>query len=285
MKENEIVPKKRWKKILLFLILSILFFYVYIRYLEPNWIKIHEQAIYDENLPFSYDGLKITHFSDLLYGETINKSTIPKVVTKINELNSDIVIFTGDLLNDTYELKEQDIEALKENLKNIHANIKKYAVIGDNDAINKTLYLEILESSNFLVLDNQNDLLYYEGNDPILFVGTASIKEHLIDIEKAKYREKDATTPYYTIWLSHEPTIINEDIFPNLIFAGHTLKGLTSLPFKGFLLNQEEINEFTGSQYQKQMTRMYISNGLGTYKIPIRFLNRPSINFYRLYKN
>ncbi len=285
MKENEIVPKKRWKKILLFLILFILGFYLYIRYVEPNWITVQEQAIYDENLPSSFDGLKITHFSDILYGETIDAQNIAKIVAKINELNSDIVLFSGDLFNDTYQLNNQDIEHLKENFKNIHANIKKYAVIGDNDVINKDLYLEILEFSNFVVLDNQNDLLYYDGNDPILFVGTSSIKENLLDIEKASARENEPSNQYFTIWLSHEPTILNQNITPNIIFAGHTLKGLTTLPFKGFLLNQEEINEFTKNQYKKNNTKMYITSGLGTYKIPIRFLNRPTINFYRLYKH
>ncbi len=285
MKENEIVPKKRWKKILLFLILFILGFYLYIRYVEPNWITVQEQAIYDENLPSSFDGLKITHFSDILYGETIDAQNIAKIVAKINELNSDIVLFSGDLFNDTYQLNDQDIEQLKENFKNIHANIKKYAVIGDNDVINKDLYLEILEFSNFVVLDNQNDLLYYDGNDPILFVGTSSIKENLLDIEKASVRENEPSNQYFTIWLSHEPTILNQNITPNIIFAGHTLKGLTTLPFKGFLLNQEEINEFTKNQYKKNNTKMYITSGLGTYKIPIRFLNRPTINFYRLYKH
>ncbi len=285
MKENEIVPKKRWKKILLFLILFILGFYLYIRYVEPNWITVQEQAIYDENLPSSFDGLKITHFSDILYGETIDAQNIAKIVAKINELNSDIVLFSGDLFNDTYQLNNQDIEQLKENFKNIHANIKKYAVIGDNDVINKELYLEILEFSNFVVLDNQNDLLYYDGNDPILFVGTSSIKENLLDIEKASARENEPSNQYFTIWLSHEPTILNQNITPNIIFAGHTLKGLTTLPFKGFLLNQEEINEFTKNQYKKNNTKMYITSGLGTYKIPIRFLNRPTINFYRLYKH
>ena len=285
MKENEIVPKKRWKKILLFLILFILGFYLYIRYVEPNWITVQEQAIYDENLPSSFDGLKITHLSDILYGETIDAQNIAKIVAKINELNSDIVLFSGDLFNDTYQLNDQDIEQLKENFKNIHANIKKYAVIGDNDVINKDLYLEILEFSNFVVLDNQNDLLYYDGNDPILFVGTSSIKENLLDIEKASVRENEPSNQYFTIWLSHEPTILNQNITPNIIFAGHTLKGLTTLPFKGFLLNQEEINEFTKNQYKKNNTKMYITSGLGTYKIPIRFLNRPTINFYRLYKH
>ena len=285
MKENEIVPKKRWKKILLFLILFILGFYLYIRYVEPNWITVQEQAIYDENLPSSFDGLKITHFSDILYGETIDAQNIAKIVAKINELNSDIVLFSGDLFNDTYQLNNQDIEQLKENFKNIHANIKKYAVIGDNDVINKELYLEILEFSNFVVLDNQNDLLYYDGNDPILFVGTSSIKENLLDIEKASARENEPSNQYFTIWLSHEPTILNQNITPNIIFAGHTLKGLTTLPFKGFLLNQVEINEFTKNQYKKNNTKMYITSGLGTYKIPIRFLNRPTINFYRLYKH
>lgn len=266
------------RNILITIILIFVLFFIYIRYIEPKIIIVKEQAIYDANLPDSFDGLKIVHFSDILYGSSINEKNLPNIINKINNLNPDIVLFTGDLFNDTISLKEQDLKILEDNLKNIKVKIKKYAVIGDNDVINVNSYLNTLTNAGFLVLDNNTDLLYYEGNEPILIVGTSSIKEKLIDLGKLNIED------YYTIWLNHEPTIFNEPVTPNLIFASHTLKGLIKLP-NDYLLKQEEVNNFYELNYETETTKMYISSGLGTYKYNVRFLNNPCIYFYRIYKS
>lgn len=290
MKEENInLPKKKHyflKIFFIIILLIIIFLYIYVKKIEPNIITIKEYAIVDNNLPYSFHGMKIVHFSDILYGTTINKNNMSKIIDKINELKPDIVIYTGDLFNSNININESDKILLKENMTKILATYKKYAVIGDNDYINKNDYIDIMKSSGFIVLDNKNDLFYYGGNDPLMFIGTTSVLEKEIDIETADSSIENNT--YYKIWLNHEPIIVDElkkhNINPNLIFAGHTLNGLIKLPFNSFLLTQDGINNYTNNYYNLDETKMYISNGLGTYKFNVRFNNLPSINLYRLYQ-
>lgn len=291
VKETEEQEKKGKKHIFRNTILIIFFlcllFYLYIHFVEPNMLIVKEQAIVDNNLPYSFHGTKIIQFSDILYGTNIEKKNLKKVVEKINHLKPDIVIFTGDLLNSTIKLNEKNKNDLKEILGSIHATFKKYAVMGDNDFSDSNTYFEIMESAEFMILNNKNDFLYYKGNDPIMFIGTSSLLEKEQNIELAMTTTED-TNSIYKIWIHHEPTILAEftkkDIYPNLIFTGHTLNGLVTLPLYGSILKQEGVKEYTKNYYQIEDSQMYISGGLGTYKVQARFLNFPSINLYRLYQ-
>lgn len=276
-----------FKKILIIILLLIVLFYLYIRFGEPNRLIVKEYAIVDNNLPYSFHGMKIVHFSDILYGTTMNEKNLEKVVEQINTLKPDVVLFTGDLFNSSIKLNEESKNRLKEILKNIEATYKKYAVVGDNDYIDKNSFNDIMESAGFFILNNKNDFLYYGGNDPLLFIGTNSLLEKEYDLKTA-YTSTEDITSVYKIWLSHEPIILDElekeDITPNLIFTGHTLNGLIKTPFGGTLLKQQGVNHYLDNIYKEENTNMYISSGLGTYKYNVRFLNPPSINLYRLYQ-
>ncbi len=292
---NEIVETKNesktkgniFKKIGIVLLLVLVLFYLYIRFGEPNQLEVKEYAIVDNHLPYSFHGMKIVHFSDILYGTSMNEKNMEKVVEQINKLKPDVVLFTGDLLNSNIKLNEEAKNRLKEILSKIEATYKKYAVVGDSDYADKNSFNDIMESAGFLILNNKSDYLYYGGNDPILFIGTNSLLEKEYNIEVANQRTED-TTSIYKIWLNHEPIILDalndKGINPNLIFVGHTLKGLITFPFGGVLLKQEGIQDYYGSYYENENSKMYITSGLGTYKYNVRFLNPPSINLYRLYQ-
>ena len=293
MEEQETIikePQKRkpLKKVLFLFLALIILFYIYIRFIEPEFLVVHEYPVIDNNLPASFDGTKIVHFSDILYGTTIQEKNIDKLVTKINELKPDIVVFTGDLFNSTIHLEEKNYNILKEKLKKIEAKYRKYAIIGDNDYQNIEAYKDIIESAGFILLENKNDLLYFGGNDPLLFIGTPSSLKSNVDFTSATLSEENIEK-YYKIWLSHEPTLIDtlyeNNIKPNLILSGHTLHGLVPLPFDGYLLHQEGTNNYLKDYYEKDSTKMYISNGIGTFKYSVRFQNIPSINLYRLYSH
>lgn len=290
--ENQPVKEKEKKRnpfklFGIILILLGILFYLYIHFIEPNMLVTHEYAIIDNNLPYSFHGIKIVHFSDILYGSTMNEKKLEKMVTKINQLKPDILVFTGDLFNSTIQLNDDAKNKLKEVLSKLTATYKKYAVIGDNDYIDKNSYMEIMESANFMILNNKSDLFYYGGNDPLLFLGTNSLLEKENDIEMANTNYEDISSAY-KIWLNHEPIILDEllnrFVKPNLILTGHTLKGLMPLPFGGTLLKQNGVENYESVYYNKQDVKMYISSGLGTYKYNARFLNPPSINLYRLYQ-
>ncbi len=288
MNENiEINPFKRKFFFKIFLFILVFFsisFYLYISYIEPKLLLVNEKAVVIDSLPEEFNGFKIVHFSDIYYGSSINDVELKSIVKKINELKPDVIVFTGDLFNSSINLKEDSFENIKNILQELSATFNKYAVVGNSDYTNKEKYLEIMNNVGFKILDNENDLLYYKGNNPIQFIGTSSLLEGENDINKALGEDKN---DYFRIWLNHEPIIldnlIDKEIRPNILLTGHTLGELVDLPFKGYLLKQDGIANYTEDFYHKKKINMYVSNGLGTYKYDIRFMNMPSINFYRLY--
>ncbi len=286
--EQKIENKKSfWKPFLLLFFFLIISFYIYIRFIEPKFFQVHEYSIIDSSLPETFNGFKIVHFSDIHYGLTIDKKELSTIVDKINEIHPDVVVFTGDLFDDSIHIKDESYEDMQNILVNIQAKFKKYAVLGDKDYIDKDKFLEIMHTAGFQVLENTHDFLYYHGEIPIEFIGTSSLLEKENNVEQALTTENDIE--YFKIWLNHEPllfdTLIEKDIHPNLLLTGHTLGGLVSIPFYGYLVKQEGIGNYYNTFYHKKRITMYNSNGLGTYQYPIRFLNAPSINFYRLYNH
>ena len=283
--KNSFKIKKVLKIFLFIFIITLIIFYFYIRYIEPKIIIVKENSIINSNLPKEFNGFKIAHFSDIHYGSTITDKELNKIVKKINELNPDVIVFTGDLFNESIKTKEESFDSIKKILSNLKAKYRKYAVLGDHDYSNKDKYLEIMNESGFKILENDTDLLYVMGNNPLEFIGTSSILSGENKIDQAiKNNEND---DYYKIWLNHEPIIfdslITNNLYPNILLVGHTLGGLIDIPFYGYLLKQDGVNNYNNNFYRKKRIRMYINNGLGTFKYNIRLGNTPSINFYRLY--
>lgn len=290
MDEEIVVEESKIKKFLkvffILLILGIVLLGIYMYFLEPHLLTVKEYAVNDSELPSSFNGFKIVQFSDIHFGTTINAPELEKVVDKINYLRPDVIVFTGDLFNSSLRLQENSYKEISDILQKLNCRLKKYAVLGDNDYQNKDKFLEIMQNAGFIVLENQNDLLYYKGNLPIEFIGSSSSLDGHVDMEAANKLENN-DLEYYQIWLHHEPIIfdslIESDYRPNLLLTGHTLGGLIKIPFYGNLLKQDGIANYTDNYYHKKKISMYISNGLGTYRYPVRFLNFPSVSLYRLY--
>lgn len=279
-KKHSLINKMILYTILLFIILI-----SYSTLIEPQIINIKEYKIESKNIPDSFHGIKIVHFSDIHYGTTINKKQLERIINKINDLKPDIIIFTGDLLDKNIELTKETEEELTTYLSNLKCSLYKYAIYGDEDLDNKK-YQEIMNNSNFTILDNKSTPLYYKDTTPILLTGyNPSITKPNYTILTDFIDDQD-TTNYYKIVLTHEPDTIDKFIKynPNLVLSGHSLGGLIDLKFVKplFLLENSKIYY---EDYQRiKNTDLYISNGLGTAGLNARFINSPSINLYRLYK-
>ena len=105
--------KKIFKIIAIIIIISSLII-TYSRYIATSGLITKETTITDNNINEDFDGLKIVHFSDLHYKRIITKKRIDKITKEINLINPDIVIFTGDLIDDDSNITDNDISYLKE---------------------------------------------------------------------------------------------------------------------------------------------------------------------------
>ncbi len=257
-------------------------FLVWGNFIEPNMLIIHDHKIESERLKSSFDGLKIVHFSDLHYGTTKEKN-VKKLVKNINSLKPDIVVFTGDLMEENYDFNENDIKLLTKYLNKINAKLGKYAVVGNHDVTNEN-YKNILYDSKFVLLQNNYDIIYNEKSDAIAIYG---LDDDLLGTPKiVNMKTKELNTISYKIVLLHEPDYVDQfinDYDTELILSGHSHGGQVRIPLVMRLFLPKGARKYYKSHYELNNTPMYISNGVGASSVNFRFLSAPSINVYRLY--
>lgn len=279
-KEKEIKENK--SHIFIYILLIIGLIIIYSRYIATTGIQIKEYSVINNKIPDSFKGFKVVHFSDLKYGSTTDQKYLKKLVNKINELNPDIIIFTGDLIASNYKLTDNDKKDIIENLNKLDPKIDIYSIRGDND-INKT-YNSIITQTKIIEINNLNKLIYYKGDTPIMLIGLDDSINGNQSFDMAfNYEENN----YYKILITHEPDTYEKikDKNIDLFLAGHSLNGQVRLPFIGSIYTPTGAKKYYDAKYKIDNTEIYISNGLGTSKIPYRLNNRPSINLYRFYNN
>ena len=281
--EKHVKIGKTILKIFFIIILLFILSFMYMHYIGTAGLVVKEYKVSSKRLPDNFHGLKIVHFSDLHYKNTINKKELKRLVNKINEIKPDIVVFTGDLLSNNKEITKNDIKTLTKELNRIEASIGIYSIKGDED-YNKT-YDKVISKTNIKVINNSYEVIYNKGNIPILITGTGSILKNDCDLGSTySYNEMDNL---YTISLIHEADI-TEDIKgtykPNLILAGHSNNGQIRLPLIGGMIKFEEGKKYVNPKYEFSNSTLFVSGGLGTSKYEFRLFNHPSINFYRLVK-
>ncbi len=279
-KEDKKETTKKHYFIWILLVIGILF--IYARYLGTSGLVIEEYSIINEKIPLNFHGLKIVQFSDLHYGTTIKEDELKNVINKINELNPDIIFFTGDLIDNSYKISEDEEKLITKELNRLEPNIGIYAVRGNHD-INDN-FENIIKNTNIKLLNNQNKLLYFNNSfTPIILIALDDNLKGTQNIDNAfNFEDND----YYKILITHEPD--DYDKIPknvNLFLAGHSHLGQVRLPFIGSVYNMEGAKKYKEEKYEIDETNLFISGGLGTTKIKYRFLDKPSINFFRLYNH
>lgn len=271
------------KKLIISTIIIIVLSLLYINLIGTKLIEVKEYKISSMSLPQSFNGLKIVHFSDIHYGTTINDIELNKMVNKINELKPDIILFTGDLIDKNINIDDKTKQEVIDILNKLEVKQYKYAIYGDED--NNESFKEIMESTNFILLDNSSTLLYYKDSNPILITGYNTIESSPnYSLINDPVNEID-TNMFYKIVLVHEPDSFDyiSSYNPNLVLAGHTLGNTINIPGIKNLFIQKNAKKYSNDYYNINNIDFYISNGLGTSNFKSRINNRPSINFYRLY--
>lgn len=256
---------------------------LYSRYIGPNGLITNETNIINSDIPLSFYGYKIVHISDLHYNNTTLKEDLNVIQNNVEKINPHIIVITGDILDNDISYKTSDKNDLVDFLNSLKADYK-YIITGDHDI--KNLFNEIVEATDFKLLDNTYDVIYNGDYDPII-IGGLSSKQDKIDINKKISSIETAIDNYkstYNILLVHEPSIIDniDNTKYNLVLAGHTHNGQFNIPYIKDILIDKSDRKYNKRYIKNNNTDIYISSGVGTTKIRGRIFNHPSIEVYRL---
>ena len=176
--------------------------------------RIINHEINFKNLPKKFDGYKLVQLSDFHCGSLENKHMVDKAIKMINDENADLILFTGDFVNNRYE----EVKPWVKSFSKLKAKDDMISVLGNHDygdyqrwsskfekEENFKNLLEIQKKIGFKVLMNENKYII-RGDEKIAIVGVENWGarfNQLGDIEKSiqNISEKD-----FKIVLSHDPT-------------------------------------------------------------------------------
>ena len=277
MEKKEKEKKKGGKllSIFLFLVVIVVTIFLYAKYTGIKGLIVKEYRVKSEILTNNFSGLKIIHFSDLLYKSTVDKEDVKNLIKRINELKPDIVVFTGDLINKNAKITNEDIEFLEEELESIKAKV------GSIES-----YKTIMEKSKFKILNNSYDEIFYKNNESMFIIGLPSSLKEEIKLEDAFNFYKEDEKRKFIIVLVHDGKTIrflDESTYEvDLVLGGHSLNGSIVIPYYGGIFIDDGAYKYYQEHYSKGITDIYISSGVGTNKYPYRIFNKPSFNLYRL---
>lgn len=270
MQKEEKIKKRKLKwQIKLILILILLIIYCFC--IGPKGIFIKEYKIETNKISRKLNGLKILQFSDLHYGSYINEKKLKKIIEKINLTKPDIVIFTGDLIDEEYQLKNNEDKKIINYLNKINTTFGKYYITGEEDKKNTK---KILNLSNFVNINDNEQLIYLDNNTPILLVGTETAERYFIN---------NTDNNFFKILAIHNPDEIKDltNYSFDMALAGHTHGGQVNIPKIRELLIDSKYKR----DYQKiKNTKLFVNPGIGTSNINIRIFNHPQIYLFRINK-
>ena len=275
--------KAKQKKILLLAAVIVVGLIAFFKW-QNNSISINEIVFKNDIVPESFNGYKILQISDLHNKEFGSKQN--KILSKIEKINPDIIVITGDLIDSN----NTNIDVAMD-LINGAINIAPiYYVSGNHEAWSGS-YNDLkskLENSGVVVLDNRK-IQVFNDNDSIDIIGlsdTAFIESDWLEYGGNTKTKNLLTTlaedsTNFKILLSHRPELF--DIYSNsnvnLIFSGHAHGGQIRLPFIGGLIAPDQgfFPKLTEGIHTSNNTSMVISRGLGNSIIPLRVFNRPEL--------
>lgn len=225
--------------------------------------------------------ITIVQFSDTHLGFHFDLAQLKKVVEHINSLTPDIVVFTGDLIDEASTYTE--IEQVAPILAQIEAPLGKYAIYGNHDYGGGAhrYYDDIMAQSGFLLLVNEVHRIILENNAKLEIGGLDEIMLGKPDIEKIT---ADFSPLAVHLLLLHEPDYIDQfTTLPHVALAGHSHGGQVQLPFLGPIIHTAYGEKYVeGSYFLNGKNLLYVNIGLGTTKLPIRFAAIPTITEIKL---
>lgn len=257
--------------------------YMYARYIEPRQLRIEHHDIRHPLIPKGFDGMKIIQFSDTHLGYNYHLHQLTELITEINRQMPDIVIFTGDLIDNPNQYKQQ--KKIIPILDKVDAPLGKFAIYGNHDhgGYGTNIYRNIMESAGFKILRNEIRFIHLLDNSQIRFAG---LDDSMLGQPNFKPLSNKLEFDCYTILLAHEPDIATEASQYHCHFqiSGHTHGGQIKIPFFGPLYTPPLGKQFIEGFYEvgSKKMKLYVNRGIGTTRIPLRFLSKPELTVFTL---
>lgn len=198
--------------------------------------KVIRQTLKMKFLPQSFNGLKILQISDIHSGSIDNKEKIEEVIELINKQQADIILFTGDIVNNFYWEMDEWIPVFKKIKQAPYGN---FAILGNHDygdysdwkseaakQENFEKIKAIFPQIGFDLLLNENRIIEKNG-EQIALIGVENWGARFIQKGDLNQASKGISPEQFKILLSHDPShweleVKDHPFRYDLTLSGHT---------------------------------------------------------------
>lgn len=251
------------------------------------------------NLPGAFRGLKIVHISDIHSGSFLDKDAVRRGVDEILRQDADLILFTGDLVND----RASEMDGFMDLFSRLKAPMGVYSTLGNHDygdyiswphqGISKEENLERLKQVHarlgWRLLMNEHVVLE-RGEDKIAVLGIEnwSARGRFPKYGRMPDAHKGAENYPFKILLSHDPSHWHAEVTQqyqdvDLMLSGHTHGMQFGVEIPGFKWSpvQYMYREWAGL-YESGRQRLYVNRGFGFIGYPGRVGILPEITVIEL---
>lgn len=276
-----------------YLILLTIFFAAYIplrAYYEYKNVEIKKRVYQLNSLNESLNNFRIAFISDIQADRFTNPARVNNYISKLNELNPDLVIAGGDFITGDSNY----IPIIASLVKKIKSNYGVYSCVGDHDffAYKRQYYRSLdsvksaLKKSNVEMIDNGNLILIVNDSKvKVTFLSNTYVKSYdelVFDSLAKSYQDAELK-----ILVTHQPdekiAIKAKDYGYNLYLCGHTHGGQINFLFPFIKVTPVVFEtKFIGGDYWFNGMLMIVNRGLGMSTMPFRYHAIPEISLIEI---
>jgi len=260
-------------------------------------IQVKEVTVGIDGLPASFDGFTIAQFSDLHTGTFMNDTTfVHKLVTRINRLHPDVIVFTGDIVN----RESSEMLPFVETLSRLHAPEGVYAILGNHDygdyrhwrspsdkRRNMEMLFDAFSRTGIRLLCNTTQWLH-TPSDSIALIGVENIGDPPFRTYGSLHASYPALGDSITkVLLSHNPQHWADSICGNrdmniaLTLSGHT--HAMQIELADISPAAMRYKTWGGLYADADSThQLYVNIGAGTVGLPARIGATPEVTLITL---
>ena len=279
---NESDRRKRWRLgfriALAVLLLVILVTGIWGFLIEPNRLVVNHSTIQINNWPKELSGLRIALIGDVHTGSPfIDDQKLERIVALTNQQNPDLIVLLGDFTaEEDWPSHRVEPEITAAHLKNLRAPLGVYSVLGNHDWwYNGAKVGHAFEQNGIPILENEVTELIWRGRS-IWLVGLADLWTRQQHISETLAKTPAGST---VIAITHNPDTFQR-LPPTvpLLLAAHTHGGQVNFPLFGTPIVPSRFGrKYTAGHVFENEHHLFVTTGIGTSIIPVRFRVPPEI--------